>query len=70
MSQTLSGPVGRFSVGLAILGRIEVRSWSYDGALDRLVNAAKDLRADAVIDITYHPVGFLKTMQAFAIKYE
>lgn len=51
------------------LGQLSVRSWSYDGAVDRLVEGARTLRADAVIDVHYEKVGFLTTMQAFAIKY-
>ena len=52
------------------LGQIKVRSWTYDGALSRLTDAAKELRADAVIDIHYETVGFLTTFSAFAIKYK
>ena len=52
------------------LGQIKVRSWTYDGAVGRLVDAAKQLRADAIIDVHYDKVGFLSTMQAFAIKYK
>jgi len=52
------------------LGELKVRAWSYDGALSRLVDAAKDLKADAVIDIHYEKIGFLSSMQAFAIKYK
>lgn len=52
------------------LGRIEARSWTYNGVLERLVNGGKSLGADAVIDVHYQRVGFMKTMQAFAIKYK
>ncbi len=62
-SRTLSSP-------FHYLGQIKVRSWTYDGALSRLTDAAMDLRADAVIDIHYETVGFLTTFSAFAIKYK
>lgn len=52
------------------LGRVESRSWTYEGALERLVDGGKNLRADAIVDIHYEPVGFLSTMQAFAIKFK
>jgi hypothetical protein len=52
------------------LGQVKVRSWTYDGALDRLRDGAKDLRADALIDIQFQQIGFLNTMQAFAIKFK
>lgn len=52
------------------LGQIKVRSYTYDGALERLSDAARDLRADAIIDIHYDTVGFMTTFQAFAIKYK
>ena len=52
------------------LGRVTVRSWTYQGALDRLVDAAKTLKADAIIDIHYEPIGFLNQMQAFAVKFK
>lgn len=51
------------------LGQIKVKSWTYDGALGRLMDAGKDMRADAIIDVHYEQVGFLNTMQAFAVKY-
>ena len=51
------------------LGVVKVRSWSYDGALKRLVEGGKELNADAVIDVNYQRVGFLDTMEAFAIKF-
>lgn len=51
------------------LGLVKVRSWTYQGALDRLVDGGRELRADAVVDIHFERVGFLKTMQAFAIKF-
>ena len=52
------------------LGQVKVRSWTYAGALERLVEAGKQLKADAVIDVHYESVGFLTSMQAFAIKYK
>ncbi|MBI4402814.1 MAG: hypothetical protein HY537_01560 [Deltaproteobacteria bacterium] len=52
------------------LGEIRVRSWTHKGAIERLVEAARKLKADAVIDIRYNPVGFLNSMEAFAIKYK
>lgn len=56
--------------GFDYLGLIKVRSWSYQGALTRLVNAGRELRADAVVDVHYETVGFLDTMQAFAVKFK
>lgn len=52
------------------LGVVKSRSWSYDGALDRLIDGGKQLKADAIIDVHYEKIGFLSTMQAFAIKYK
>lgn len=52
------------------LGVVKVRSWTYQGALDRLVEGGRELRADAITDIHFERVGFLKTMQAFAIKFK
>ena len=52
------------------LGRVEVRSWTYDGAVERLAEGGKALKADAIIDIHFERVGFMKTMQAFAVKYK
>jgi len=52
------------------LGQIKVRAWSYEGALEKLKDAGREMRADAVIDISYDRVGFFKTMHAFAIKYK
>lgn len=52
------------------LGKIKSRSWTYDGALERLVDGAKTLRADAVIDVYYERIGFLKQMEAFAVKFK
>jgi hypothetical protein len=52
------------------LGRIQVRAWTYDGALQRLVDAGKQLKADAVIDVRYQAVGFLNQMDAFAVKFK
>ncbi len=51
------------------LGQINVRAWTYEGALDRLKEGGKKLKADAVIDVHYERVGFLKTMHAFAVKF-
>jgi hypothetical protein len=51
------------------LGFVQSNSWTYDGALDRLVEGARELRADAIIDVHFERVGFLSSMQAFAIKY-
>ncbi|MCB0404230.1 MAG: hypothetical protein KDD51_05545 [Bdellovibrionales bacterium] len=52
------------------LGLVESRSWTYKGALERLIEGGQQLRADAIVDIHYEPVGFLDTMQAFAIKFK
>ena len=52
------------------LGQIKARSWTYDGALERLKEAGRELRADAVIDIHFERLGFFKTMHAFAIKFK
>lgn len=52
------------------LGQINVRSLTYDGALGRLVDAGQKLKADAVIDVHYTPVGFLTTFSAFAVKFK
>ena len=52
------------------LGLVKSSSWTYQGALDRLVEGGRELRADAVVDVHFERVGFLKTMQAFAIKYK
>jgi hypothetical protein len=52
------------------LGLVKTASWTYQGALDRLVEGGKELRADAVVDVHFERVGFLKTMQAFAIKFK
>lgn len=52
------------------LGKINVRSITYDGALTRLVDAGHKLRADAVIDVQYEAVGFLTTFSAFAVKFK
>ncbi|MBY0371564.1 hypothetical protein K2X33_12825 [bacterium] len=51
------------------LGTVKVRSWTYDGALERLIEGGKELRADAIVDIHFEREGFLKKMQAFAIKF-
>ncbi len=52
------------------LGQVKVKSWTYDGALGRLKDAGKELRADALIDVHYQAVGFMTQMQAFAIKFK
>ena len=52
------------------LGEVKVKSWSYEGALERLVAGGKSLKADALIDIQHRQVGFLTTFQAFAIKFK
>lgn len=52
------------------LGLVKVRSWTYDGALGRLVDGGRELKADAVVDVHYEKVGFLTTMQAFAVKFK
>lgn len=52
------------------LGQIKARSWTYNGALERLVEAGKKLKADAVIDVHYESVGFLTSMHAFAVKFK
>ncbi len=52
------------------LAVVKTRSWAYSSGIDRLVIAARQLRADAIIDIHYEPVGFLASFHAFAIKYK
>ncbi|MBM4304744.1 MAG: hypothetical protein FJ116_04240 [Deltaproteobacteria bacterium] len=52
------------------LGEVQVKSWSYDGALERLIEGGKTLKADALIDVQHRQVGFLTTFQAFAIKFK
>jgi hypothetical protein len=52
------------------LGQVKVRSLTYNGALDRLKDAGKKLGADALIDVHYEPVGFMSTLQAFAVKFK
>jgi len=52
------------------LGQIKARSWTYDGALERLKDAGRQMRADAIIDIHFERLGFFKTMHAFAIKFK
>ncbi len=52
------------------LGLVKARSWTYEGALERLVEGGQQLRADAIIDVHYEAIGFLSVMQAFAIKYK
>lgn len=52
------------------LGQVSSRSLSYDSALERLVDGGKQLRADAIVDIHYEQIGFMKTMHAFAVKFK
>lgn len=52
------------------LGQIKTRSLSYQGALDRLVEAGHQMKADAVVDVHYEPVGFLTTLSAYAVKFK
>jgi len=52
------------------LGLVKAESWSYDGALHRLLDGGKTLRADAIIDVHFRRKGFLTAMEAFAIKYK
>ncbi len=52
------------------LGQVRVRAWTYEGALERLKDGGKQMKADAVVDVHYERVGFLKTMQAFAVKFK
>lgn len=59
-----------FNQNFDYLAQVKVRSWTYEGAVGRLVDAAKQLKADAIIDVHYETVGFLDAMQAFAIKYK
>ncbi len=56
--------------GFDYLGEIKVKSWSYEGGLDRLRDAGRQLRADAVVDIHYEQIGFLATFAAFAVKFK
>lgn len=58
-----------FTENFDYLGQIKVRSLTYNGALDRLKDAGKQLRADAIIDIHYDTIGFYTAFEAFAIKY-
>lgn len=52
------------------LGQLKVRSWTYEGALERLVDGGRQLHADAIIDVHYEQIGFLAAMHAFAIKFK
>ncbi len=52
------------------LGLVKTQSWTYDGALERLIEGGKTLRADAIIDVHFRRIGFLTAMEAFAIKYK
>lgn len=56
--------------GFDYLGQVKSRAWTYDGAIQRLVDGGKQLGADAVVDIHYERIGFFDTMSAFAIKYK
>ena len=58
------------SQGFDYLGQVKSRAWSYDGAIERLLDGGKQLRADAIVDIHYERIGFFNTMTAFAIKYK
>jgi hypothetical protein len=59
-----------FTQNYDYLGLLKVRSWTYQGAIDRLVDAAKEVKADAIIDVHFERIGFLNAMEAFAIKYK
>jgi uncharacterized protein YbjQ (UPF0145 family) len=59
-----------FTKGYDYLGLLKVRSWTYQGAIDRLLDAAKEVKADAIIDVHFERIGFLNAMEAFAIKYK
>ena len=59
-----------FGKSYEYLGRVRARSLTYEGAMERLVQGGKDLKADALIDVHYEPIGFLTDLQAFAIKYK
>lgn len=59
-----------FGKSYEYLGRVRARSLTYEGAMERLVQGGKELRADALIDVHYEPIGFLTDLQAFAIKYK
>lgn len=52
------------------LGQVKVRSMSYDGGLERLKEAGKTMKADALTDLHFERVGFLKVFHAFAIKFK
>lgn len=52
------------------LGIVKVRTFSYEGALERLIEGAKELRADAITDVHYERMGFFKIMEAFAIRFK
>ena len=52
------------------LGVVRAKSFTYEGALDRLVAGGQELRADAITDVHYERMGFMKVMEAFAIKYK
>lgn len=52
------------------LGVVKVRSFTYDGALERLVEGGSQLHADALIDVHFQRIGFLNAMEAFAVKFK
>ena len=52
------------------LGQVKTRSWTYEGALERLIEGGKQLKADALIDVHYETIGFLNVLQAFAVKFK
>lgn len=56
--------------GFDYLAEVKVRSWTYEGAIERLKDAGKELKADAIIDVHYQTVGFLTAMSAFAVKFK
>ena len=56
--------------GYSYLGTLQVRAWTWDAAINRLRTAAREMRADAITDVHYEKIGFLTSMQAFAVKFE
>jgi len=52
------------------LGTVQARSLTYEGAMERLLEGGKELRADALIDVHFEQVGFLTDLKAFGIKYK
>lgn len=51
------------------LGQVDTRSLTYNGALERLIDAGHKMKADAIVDVHYEKIGFVRTMHAFAIKF-